>query len=323
MKGQLLVADIGGTNARFALADAGSGVISSAQVLRADDHPCVEAAARAYLGRVGVRPLRACFAVAAPVGAGVNSDEVAFVNSDWRFEISSLKRALRLDQLIVVNDFFALGSSVAHLPADFIVPVKAGRGVLDAPVVVIGPGTGLGQALIVPCGGGGARRVVATEGGHVGFAARTAEEFGIVQQIARRFGRVSAERIVSGPGLENLYAAVCAQNAARGDNMSAEQITAAALAQTDPAAVRAVELFCLFLGRLAGDAVLSAGARGGVVLGGGIAPKIRESLLASGFVDGFVDKGRMRAFVEPVPVSMIVKPGAALIGAAAMLREAV
>ncbi|MCA8887981.1 MAG: glucokinase [Parvularculaceae bacterium] len=319
MKGQLLVADIGGTNARFALADAGSGAISSVQALKADDYPSVEAAALAYLGRVGVRSRRACFAVAAPVGAGVDSDVVAFVNSDWRFEISSLKRALGLDQLIVVNDFFALASGVAHLPADFLVPVKDGRGVRDAPVVVIGPGTGLGQALIVPCGG--ARRVVATEGGHVGFAARTTEEFEIVQQIARKFGRVSAERIVSGPGLENLYAALCAQSAAHEDNMSAEQITAAAIAQTDPVAVKTVELFCRFLGRIAGDAVLSSGARGGVVLGGGIAPKIRESLLAGGFVDGFIDKGRMRAFVEPVPVSMIVKPGAALIGAASVLRE--
>ncbi len=313
MKGQLLVADIGGTNARFALADAASGAISSLQVLKADDHPSVEAAASAYLSRAGVQPKRACFAVAAPVGAGMDPDEITFVNSDWRFEVPQLKRSLGLDQLQVVNDFFALASAVPHLPDDFVVPIKDGRAARDAPVLVIGPGTGLGQALIVPCGG--ARRVVATEGGHVGFAARTAEEFEIVQQIARKYGRVSAERILSGPGLENLYAALRGIEAPS-DGMPAEQITAAALAGSDPVAVRVIELFCTFLGRVAGDAVLSAGARGGVVLGGGIAPKIRELFPASGFIEGFVDKGRMRGFVEPVPVSMIVKPGAALIGAA-------
>lgn len=314
----ILVADIGGTNARFALAHIENGVVTvgDAQKFRAEDFETIRDAAGAYLEAVAVRSKTACFAVAGPV----TDEQVEFTNSPWVLNIEEIKAALSLKRFLVVNDFEALASGVLSLRGEDLLSVKPGPGDPSAPVLVIGPGTGLGQALIVPFGD--RFRVVSTEGGHVSFAPRTDEEIAVMKFVAREHPRVSVERLLSGRGLVNLHRALCAINETPRISLHADEITKAAMDGTYPIAVRAVNMFCELLGRVAGDAVLATGARGGVVLGGGILPQIRELFLKSAFVERFLDKGRMQYYVDDVPVRMIVRDGAALVGAAAMVGEA-
>lgn len=312
---QFLVADIGGTNARFALADSETRAVTHAENFRAEDFETIRDAAAAYLESVGAKPKNGCFAVAGPVGG----EEIEFTNSHWKFRPAEIQDALNLKRFLAVNDFFALASSIHYLPGDYFVSVKEGEGDTNAPTLVMGPGTGLGQALIVPFGD--RRRVVSTEGGHVSFAPRTEEEIAVMKFIAREHPRVSVERLLSGRGLVNIHRALCSLSDTQRISLRADEITAAALEGKYPIAVKAVHMFCAVLGRVAGDAVLATGARGGVVLGGGILPKIRDLFLASDFVDRFLDKGRMRDYVEVAPIRMIVQEGAALVGAAAALQE--
>lgn len=316
MPERVLVADIGGTNARFAFADAETHAISETRNFRAEDFETVSDAAHAYLEATGEKPNAACFAVAGPIG----DDEISFTNSHWKFRPSEICKALNLRRFLPVNDFYALASSIHHLSNDFFVKVKDGPGYAAAPTLVIGPGTGLGQALIVPFGD--KHRIVSTEGGHVSFAPRTEDEIAVMRFLAREHQRVSVERLLSGRGLVNIHRALCAISDTQRNSPPADEITAAALAGACPIAVKAVDMFCAILGRVAGDAVLATGARGGVILGGGILPKIQTLFLRSAFVDRFVDKGRMRDYVDVVPVKLIVKEGAALIGASAALQEA-
>ncbi len=316
MAKSVLVADIGGTNARFALAEYGAGVVAvrETQNFRAEDFESIRDAADAYLEAVAARPQAACFAIAGPVTDTV----IEFTNSPWVLDIDAVQKALSLKQLVVVNDFEALASGVGSLSSDDLLPVKTGAGDPHAPILVIGPGTGLGQALIVR--GDTGDRVVSTEGGHVSFAPRTDEEIAVMQFIAREHPRVSVERLLSGRGLVNIHRALCALADTQRVSLRADEITQAAIEGKYPIAVRAVDMFCEVLGRVAGDAVLATGARGGVVLGGGILPKIKDIFLKSRFVERFLDKGRMRDYVERVPVDLIICDGAALVGAAAMMK---
>jgi glucokinase len=311
----VLVADIGGTNARFALAtrDKDRIITRDSQTFRAEDFETIRDAADAYLEAVTAKPKAACFAVAGPV----SDDVIDFTNSPWVLEVANIKAALGLDQFMVANDFEALASSLRHLPKSDLVSVKPGVGAPDTPILVIGPGTGLGQALVLP--GNGRDRIIPTEGGHVGLAPGTDEEIEVMKFIAREHPRVSVERVLSGRGLVNIHRALCAIAGTPRVSLKANEITKAAMTKEYPIAVRAVEMFCELLGAVAGDAVLATGARGGVVLGGGILPKIREIFLASQFTRRFLDKGRMRDYVEGAPVDLIVNDGAALIGAAAIL----
>lgn len=312
-----LIADIGGTNARFALARwAGeTPVIGQVQKYRAEEFAALRDVAGAYLESVDEKPTRACFAVAAPI----DEDEIAFTNSPWRVRREDLKQALGLHELVIVNDFYALAASVGRLGADDFLSIKPGAPEPLSPILVAGPGTGFGQALIVPTKSG--RKIIATEGGHVSFAPTTDEEYEIMKFIARDYDRVSVERVASGPGIVNIHRAVCARADASCAVLEADEITAAALKGDDPLAVKTVDLFCRILGGAVGDAVLATGALGGVVLGGGILPKIRDALLNGRFVDGFLDKGRRRDYVDNAPIRLIVQSNAALWGAAAVLNE--
>lgn len=316
MTDPMLVADIGGTNARFAIAEAQDDQIHirAAQTFRAEDFETIRDAADAYLEAVAEKPSRACFAAAGPI----IDDEVGFTNSHWTLRTPEITQSLRLSEFHIVNDFYALAAGVAHLAADAFVEVKAGEPISEAPQLVIGPGTGLGQALIVPTKDG--EKIVATEGGHVSFAPRTDEEFAIKKFIAREHPRVSVERLLSGRGLVNIHRALCAIEGKQRISLQANEITRAAITGDYPIAVRAVDMFCAILGRVAGDAVLATGARGGVVLGGGILPKISDAFLKSDFVKRFREKGRMSEYVEAVPVKLIMADGAALYGAGTVLK---
>ncbi len=317
MTDSVLVADIGGTNARFALADGGAHAVTirKPQNYRAEDFETIRDAADAYLESIDERPKRACFAAAGPV----EGHKIKFTNSRWVLCGEEIKSALSLDQFLIVNDHYALAASVDHLADDAFHVVKEAEGDPEAPTLVTGPGTGLGQALIVRFGK--RTKIIATEGGHVSFAPRTDEEIEIMKFIAREHPRVSVERLLSGRGLVNIHRALCAMEGISRAPLKAHEITDAAISGKYPVAVTAVDMFCALLGRVAGDAVLATGARGGVVLAGGILPKIKDIFLKSAFVERFLDKGRMRDYVDAVPVRMIVKEGAAHVGAAAALFE--
>lgn len=324
-----LVADIGGTNARFALARcdregqlnseiadrARSISIDQLQCFPAEDFETIGDAAYAYLKMVDCAPKVACFAVAGPI----EGNDVTLTNSHWRIERDHLRSALCLDHFEIINDFYALAAGIDHLGDDAMLSVRAGIRDPAAPRLIIGPGTGLGQALIVPSRSGPV--IVPTEGGHISFAPQTEKESAVFQFIAREHPRVSVERLLSGPGLENIYRALTALADAPQRSLQADDITVAAIAGTDPIAVEAVSMLCEILGWFTGNGVLATGAKGGVVLGGGILPKIRDLFLASAFEAHFLDKGRMRRFVEDVPVQLLTAEGAALYGAADVLDE--
>ena len=312
-----LVADIGGTNARFAIADLKNGAfeIREVEYFRTEDFESARDAVEAYIGSKSINPTAACFAVAGPVV----DQAIKFTNSRWVLNASEIRSAFEFEKCLVINDFHALASGLGHLGSNDMLPVKTGAHANDdAPQLIIGPGTGLGQALVVPCGN--VRKVVPTEGGHVSFGPNNEIEFEVMKRVARKHARVSVERLLSGAGLVNIYRALCDISGKSGASLEASEITGAAQTGENRAAVEAVDMFCAILGSVAGDAALGTGARGGVVLAGGILPKIKDILQTSAFVDRFLDKGRMRAYLEDVPVSLIIRDGAALVGAAALIE---
>ena len=307
-----LVADIGGTHARFAVAHIGADQISLSDIqdFKTARFSSLTAAAKAYLATIDLFPQSACFAVAAPV----DQNRIEFTNSDWRFRPEELESALAIKPIKIVNDFYAMAAGVAYLPGEAFELIKSGTGDPTAPVLVIGPGTGLGQALAIPTSAG--IRIISTQGGHVGFAPATDEEMDVLKFMREKYNRVSVERLMSGGGLVDLYEAIGSLTGAKQPSLRSDQITAAAQSGTSPVAKKTVDLFFEILGRIVGDAVLSTGARGGVILAGGILPKTLDLLLKSRFVSCFLDKSRMLSYVEDVPVRLVVNNEAALLGAA-------
>ena len=311
-----LVADIGGTNARFALADPAAQVAEPlhAQALRTADFASLQHAASHYLQSAGVRPRRAVIAVASPV----DGDEIRLTNRAWSCSREELRTALGLDELQLLNDFGAVAWAVTALrPEDRITLHGPATGPMVGPVSVLGPGTGLGVALLV----GSPRegwRVVETEGGHVSFAPLDEEEQAIADWFTARYGRVSNERVLCGSGLSQVDAIL------RGDANAAlrdpADVVAAALGGTDAAARRALARFCAVLGSVAGDCGLVHGART-VVIAGGMVPRFVPFLRSSAFRERFLAKGRFAPWLESVAIHVITHPHPGLLGAAVALRH--
>lgn len=310
---RMLVGDIGGTHARFALAElSGSGSCRLHE--RLDLETPFDSFGQAldeYCGRVGLKPLpaRAVIAVAGPVGDG----EVLFTNRNWRISEQQLKDH-GFGSPLLINDFVALAFVAGRLTeADLYtlgpsLPAPAG-----APLSIVGAGTGFGVACLARCG---TRTVpMATEGGHIGFAPADAQEVELLRLLARQYGRVSVERILSGPGLENLYRSLAQLSGREVSALSAAQITQSALS-ADADCRAALAMFCAIYGAVAGDIALVHGARAGVYLAGGIALKIEPFLAQSAFRARFEGKGRLSAFVKAIPTRLIRNPDAALLGAA-------
>lgn len=309
-----LLADIGGTNARFALA--GPEGVGRELTLRSADHPSLAAAARAYLAEAApdARPRAGAFAVASPV----TGDIVRMTNLPWEFSIRQTRRELGLERLDVVNDFVAVALSVPELSD--VDRVRIGDGVPEPgwPIGVLGPGSGLGVSALVPVAGGW--HALPTEGGHVTMPAVGDRESMVLAQLRKSFDHVSAERLLSGPGLVNLYAAVTLIDGREPERLTPAEVTARALDRRDPACLEAVEMFCAMLGTVAGNLALTVGARGGVHVAGGIAPRILSVLAHSRFRKRFVEKGRMRDYLAPIPTYVVTHPYPAFLGLAARLR---
>jgi glucokinase len=311
-----LVADIGGTNARFALVRGGGRFIDEVASMRCADFTGPQEALREYLDRVGVTcPRVAAFAVATPV----LTDAIQLTNSAWAFSRAALQSALGLDRLLVINDFAALAHALPTLqPAQYRVFAGPAPAAGEA-MAVIGPGTGLGVAAIVPSPRGWI--AVPSEGGHATLSAGTPFELEVLQAIRRRFEHVSAERVLSGIGLPTLYTAVAAVRGEPGEVRNAEEVTRRAIAG-ETCAAATLDTFCALLGGFAGNIALTFGAHGGVFIGGGIVAELGEPFLRSSFRERFESKGRFTPWLREVATPLITAREAALLGAAAALAEA-
>ncbi|WP_370334543.1 glucokinase [Parvularcula marina] len=311
----VLVADIGGTNARFALMDERGDVVRT-ETRQVAEYPTFLDALDAFLEHGGEHPTRASFAVAGPVTDG----HAAFTNSPWTIDRAQLRDRKGFDECLVINDFRALSAYALSPPLGDLLQIKPGQPIADAPVLVIGPGTGLGQSLAVP----DVDNIVTvpTEGGHVVLAASTDEEDQLIELMEDELGRaVTGEDVVSGSGLERLHRAMLTAKGQEIGKFSAPDITQGALAG-DPMALATVNQFLLFLGTLASNAALSTGARRGVLLAGGILPRVREILVKSGFTERFIGESPMADYLRRIPVHLIIAGDAALRGAYVALRRA-
>jgi glucokinase len=303
----VLLGDIGATNARFALLTNGVlGPVKSFDV--ANFARFIDAAAiflKDHCHQIDVR--KTILAVAGPI----EGERCVLTNCSWAIDARELRETFGLG-VRIVNDFEAVAFSLRSLAASDMVKIGGGESVPEAPMAVLGPGTGLGVACLIP--GLNNPVVVPSEGGHASLAGTCDREDEIIKRLRRRFGHVSAERLVSGEGLENIYQAIVALDGLALAQRSAAEITNSALRGDCQIAREALEKFCAFLGSFAGNVVLTFGARGGLYIAGGISPRILDFIAGSTFRNRFEAKGRFRPYLEAVPSYVIVHPAAAFVG---------
>jgi glucokinase len=311
-----LVGDVGATYARFALHDQARGSLEQAETLRCDDYPDLVSAVEHYLAQTGApRPVRAAIAVACTV----TEDEVEFVNRTWSFSIAHTKQRLGMDELLVMNDFYALALSLPYLSEDDLMRVGGGEALPECPRALVGPGSGLGMSFVVPTPSG--LVPIATEGGYATFAAQGGREQEVIDILRKRFnGHVSQERVCSGPGLPLLYEALCELDGQPQAAPTPAEIVERACTGSCERSSEVVSMFCAALGTVAGNAALMLGARGGVYIAGGIVPRLGELFAASPFRARFESKGRYSYYVKATPTWVIRHPHPALLGAAHALR---
>ncbi len=316
----LLIGDIGGTNARFALADEATQSFADAVTLRCADFDSADSAIRHYLKTVNAQsPAVICLAAAGPI----IDQQVRFTNNDWRIAAGELASLFSTPAVRLLNDFEAIAYCIPLLAAPDCRPV----GLPDPPplpvdrytVGIVGPGTGLGAVGLL-------RRsdrflAIAGEASHGGFAPESQVQIDVLKALRERFDRVSTERLVSGPGIENVYWALTRIHNENRARLSAAEIFAAGNDNSDPRAAEAVHLFFEMLGQFAGDYALALGATDGIYIAGGIVRRYPELLSTSRFRNGFENKGRYRSIMERIPTQLIVHPEPGLLGASHCARE--
>jgi glucokinase len=311
-----LVADIGGTHARFALAQI-SGVgatISRPASLPARDYKSPCAAAAAYLAAEPERPGQLDFAVFACAGP-VQNDAVTLTNLDWSVDRAQIEHALNVTRARVINDLEAAVLAAPRLsPQDARQIGGPETGQIGGVIAVVGAGTGFNAAALVRLHDGG-QTVIGGEAGHAGFAPVGALEIEIATELEKRFGHVSVERVLSGPGILHIYQALAAIKGAPEKAASPAEVSDLAAAG-DPLAGQALRVFCEALGSAAANLALTFGARGGVYIAGGIAPNLISMLASGGFRARFEAKAPMESYLKAIPTSVITQPYAALMGAA-------
>jgi glucokinase len=311
-----LLADVGATNIRLALLDGQR--VSQVRVVASEGYSSIQEVLATYLGglppELHVPVNNAAIAVAGPV----TSDWISLTNQAWAFSIEQLRQNLRLERLIVVNDFSAVATAVPDLQPNDISKIGGGAAAPSGPIGVIGPGSGLGVGFLIPSAGGWI--AVPCEGGHVTLAATSKRESDVIERLRARFDHVSAERILSGPGLVNLHRALNAIEGAPPASYTSEEITELTLCQRDPICGEAVDLFFSFLGTIAGNLALTIGAHGGIYVAGGIVPKLLPRIGRSEFRKRFEQKGRLKPYIEKIPTFIIVHPFPAFVGLAKLLR---
>lgn len=311
-----LIADIGATNTRLALLEHGS--ITRSRGFASEEFASLSDAIEAYLAAEAppVRPTLAVLAVAAPV----TGDTVTLTNHPWTFSVEQMRQHFGFTTLRVINDFIANALAVPHLSEADRTQVGGGAPVKPAPIGVIGPGSGLGVSILVPNEGGGFISVQG-EGGHVTMAAADERETAVLELMRRRFDHVSAERFLSGPGLVNLYNALCELSGEHAAPLIAAQITDPGIESEIPRAREATAMFCAMLGTIAGNLALTVGALGGIYIAGGIVPKLGAAFAQSRFRSRFEAKGRFQSYLAAIPTYVITHHAPALLGAAKLVEQ--
>ncbi|QHC34352.1 glucokinase [Komagataeibacter xylinus] len=318
---EIVAVDIGGTHARFAIAQVDQGrvvTLGEATTLKCADHASLQLAWEAF-ARVVDRPLPKAAGIA--VACPIKGDILKLTNNPWVIQPAWLPVKLGVDELILVNDFGAVAHAVAQVGVDSLQHICGP----DIPLpeqgvtTVVGPGTGLGSAYIVRRKNG--YFVCETEGGHIDFSPLDQLEDRILTVLRRRYRRVSVERVVSGPGLLNLYEAIAEMGELSVKARDDKALWTMALEGSDPVAAAALERFCLSLGTVAGDLALAQGGSA-VVIAGGLGLRLAKHLPNSGFAERFVAKGRFEGMMSEMPVKLITYPQPGLLGAAAAFAEA-
>ena len=312
---RVLVADIGGTHARFGIANFTPGQskprIDNFHVFKCADHTGAESLLEQYLRQLTTdKPAVATLAIAGPVSDNIGT----ITNLGWPFDGKQLAEKLGFEALYIINDFSALAMSAPALEADDIVTIRNVEKPAKGPISVMGPGTGFGAAMLVPKNGD--YTVIPSESGHISFAPVGALEGKIWQQLTAEAGRIPIESMLSGSGLVRIYKSLCAIHGETAQNYDPRTISEQAENDPDSICHEALSVFCNLLGSVAGDIALVQGARGGVFLGGGILPKVINFFLNSDFLVRFLDKGLMREYLESIPIHLIIAPDAALTGSA-------
>jgi glucokinase len=321
-----LVADIGGTNARFALVRALSGarpVLDDFDNLKCADFNNIDDALESYLhthSHSG-HPEQACLAIAAPV----KQEPIKFPNNHWVLNKNELSKRFSFKSLNIINDFESIAYSLPHLTATELVNIGDFKQENDYRYngpnrfAVMGPGTGFGAAGLFTKEG--LQEALVTEAGHTGFAPTSEEEIEILKILRQKFQRVSVEDIVSGPGIVNLYEAIAVLEDTKAEKLSADLICAAAIEDSAPLCRPTLTLFCKILGSVAGDIALATGAIDGVYLAGGILPKYLSFLKQSPFREAFEDKGSLTGYMELIPTQLITYSTPGLLGASIYLAS--
>ena len=307
-----LVGDIGGTNARFALVDF-DGVdpqLIEPTSYKGEDYDQAEDAVEAYLAKMGLKhPDQAVVAVAGPIEHGA----VHFTNSDWKLSEDGLRRAGGFRSARLINDFTAQALAAPRLTPKDLRQIGPHQTSGEGDLAILGPGTGFGAAGMVRRHG--AETPLTTEGGHIAFAPFDDTEIEILRALTKEHGRCSIERILSGPGIEDLHLILAKIEGREAQALTAKQITEHAVAG-DACCKVTIDRFCAILGSAAGDLALALGARGGVFIAGGIAPRIVDLLEKSAFRARFESKGRLSDYTRAIPTHVVMNPHTALIGAA-------
>ncbi|MFD1767610.1 glucokinase [Sphingorhabdus buctiana] len=314
---RLVTVDIGGTHARFALAEIADGkvvTLGEPITMKTAEHASFQTAWEAF-GDMIDEPIPQAVAIA--IAGPINAEVIKFTNNPWIIRPALIKEKLKVESYTLVNDFEAVGHAVAQAGPEHFVHLCGPDQPLEATgtISIIGPGTGLGVAHVLRTDDG--YHVQATEGGHIDFAPLDSIEDAILARLRKRYRRVSAERVVSGPGLVDIYETLASIEGRAIQQLDDKQLWSLGTSGQDSLAAAAVDRFCLSLGSIAGDIALAQGGFAGVVIAGGLGLRIKDTLLRSGFAERFRAKGRFEGLMAGLPVKLITHPQPGLFGAAA------
>ncbi len=305
----IIVADIGGTNTRLALFQAGK--IGKIKIYPSNSFRSFEEILSEYLKTIGPFDFEA---ISIGVAGTVSGKKANCVNLSWGIEIETLQRAFEFQKVVLMNDFEAAAWGIIALPTSDLLKVGGKKARANFPRAILGAGTGLGEAIIIPCNNQ-RFHVLPTEGGHTEFAPCDKTEWHLFQFLQEKYGHVSVERVVSGPGLKDTFLFLS------GNELSPQKVVELALQKRDENAVKALEIFIKNYGKEAANLALKSLAFGGVYIAGGIAPKIKEVFIEFGFREAFEDKGRMQAVVHDIPVFIVLHQYLGLLGAGIRLTH--
>ena len=310
-----VVADIGGTNIRLAVLDLATGEMSHLEEYLCEKFPSVEAAFIAYFANLPKPVNYLCIGIACPV----EDDLVAMTNNNWAFSKQALTEKLALKGLYVINDYTAISLAVPYMNAQDQVKIGSGEVIEEGVKAIFGPGTGLGVSHLLKQG----KKWISLdgEGGHASFAPNTPQQIAVLSSLQVQFGHVSAERLLSGQGIENIYNALCQLHDQPAELKTAADISSAALAKRSVLAEQTLSLFCEIMGGFAGNLALNLQCGGGVYIAGGIVPRFVEFFENSAFRDCFEGKGRMKQYLQTVSTFVITHKNPGLLGASVYLRQ--